>query len=632
MQRPILIATLGLLTGIIGGLYFQNIVPFIFLVLIFFIYYIKKLKKKNSFFKIVDLLIKKKVFLFFFIAFLIGNLYFLYYHHRYEAVYQHFSEQVITATIVSQPKETEYQKTYKIKLKGYYPPIYFLLRVSKNKKINLNYGDQVKIEGEYEIPEESRNEGGWNYREYLKTQSIYGIFKANTVQLLKRNQLDRIALSSNIVKQKIIYHMNQILPPKTRELFLGILIGYDEHLQAEIAESFQKSSLSHLLAVSGAHISYIVIGTSYLLSKLKIPKKIRNIFIALFLVFFMYLTSFTPSVMRASIMGIISILAFVFGKKYDLQTSMSISILLILMYNPYQILDIGLLLSYFATIGIISFLSFRKKRSKQDRNRRENKIVQLMKELVGITIFANIFVMPITLYHFNTISLSFILSNLVAGILIGPITIGGFIIILLSFIHLKFAYILSIPYELLLEILIDSTQLISKFPLSEILVPTPPISLLFLYYFILFLWLFYQQLKENFSHRYLVKKIIYFKESCLTFFRKKKFFFYLMIVFVILLVFLLKIIPKDLTIYFIDVGQGDSSLIVTPQNKKILIDSGGQSTGNFDVGKSTLLPYLLDKGVISLDYIFISHFDADHCQGFIYLLNHLHIKNIILAR
>ena len=62
-------------------------------------------------------------------------------------------------------------------------------------------------------------------------------------------------------------------------------------------------------------------------------------------------------------------------------------------------------------------------------------------------------------------------------------------------------------------------------------------------------------------------------------------------------------------------------LNIFSSNKKILIDSGGSESGNFDVGKSTLVPYLLDKKIISLDYICISHFDSDHCQGFIYLLN-----------
>ena len=73
---------------------------------------------------------------------------------------------------------------------------------------------------------------------------------------------------------------------------------------------------------------------------------------------------------------------------------------------------------------------------------------------------------------------------------------------------------------------------------------------------------------------------------------------------------LLSYMPHDLEIYFIDVGQGDSTLIVTPNDKKILIDGGGSST--YDVGKNTLIPYLLDRKIKEIDYLIISHFDQDH--------------------
>lgn len=76
----------------------------------------------------------------------------------------------------------------------------------------------------------------------------------------------------------------------------------------------------------------------------------------------------------------------------------------------------------------------------------------------------------------------------------------------------------------------------------------------------------------------------------------------------------IKIVPNNLHIYFIDVGQGDSSLIITPMHKTILIDGGGSSFDSNDVGKNILLPYLLDRGITKLDYIIISHFDTDHVR------------------
>ena len=72
-------------------------------------------------------------------------------------------------------------------------------------------------------------------------------------------------------------------------------------------------------------------------------------------------------------------------------------------------------------------------------------------------------------------------------------------------------------------------------------------------------------------------------------------------------------LPHDLEIYFIDVGQGDSTLIVTPNDKTILIDGGGSTT--YDVGKNILIPYLLDRKIKKLDYVIVSHFDEDHVRS-----------------
>ena len=155
----------------------------------------------------------------------------------------------------------------------------------------------------------------------------------------------------------------------------------------------------------------------------------------LVLMFFMYITDFSSSGVRASAMGIILLISLILFRKNDIQTTISISILIILIENPYKILDIGLLLSYFATIGIICFSKL--KRSIKPELTLKQKVLEYIKEMALITMFANIFVIPIIMYNFNTFSLTLVISNVIAGILIGPITIGGFILIVLSFISLK---------------------------------------------------------------------------------------------------------------------------------------------------------------------------------------------------
>ena len=103
----------------------------------------------------------------------------------------------------------------------------------------------------------------------MKTQKVYGIYEADTVEILERNNLGFTELFSNKVKLKIIENFNKILPEDTNQLFLGILIGYDDNLSEDIEESFRKSSLTHLLAVSGAHILYIIVGIKFLFKVFK---------------------------------------------------------------------------------------------------------------------------------------------------------------------------------------------------------------------------------------------------------------------------------------------------------------------------------------------------------------------------
>ena len=83
----------------------------------------------------------------------------------------------------------------------------------------------------------------------------------------------------------------------------------------------------------------------------------------------------------------------------------------------------------------------------------------------------------------------------------------------------------------------------------------------------------------------------------------------------------IKHIPKDLKVYFIDVSQGDSTLIITPRNKKILIDGGGNREEDvFNVGEKILIPYLLNRKINKIDYMVISHFDSDHVRAGYFML------------
>ena len=406
------------------------------------------------------------------------------------------------------------------------------------------------------------------------------------------------------------------MPQRTGNLLLGILIGERDNIQENIIESFKTANLSHILAVSGAHTSYIILGITYIISKSKTSKKLGYIITIIFLLLFIIITGATYSVVRACIMAIILIGAKLCYRKENFTTSICISLLIILIQNPFAINDIGLKLSFMGTIGIIVF-------NKNITNLFiKLKIKEKIAKILSITFSAQLMIMPITVLNFNTISLMFFISNLLASPLLGIIIVLGFISVFISFILQPISKILFFALNIVLELLILISKFTSQIPYSLILVKTPNIVFAIIYYILILFLNYIFFIKENPTRRF-QRKII----KIITIKNIKKVIKKVAIVLLIILLFtnLIKMINPKLKIYFIDVGQGDSTLIVTPKNKKILID-GGEGT------PEVLLSYLLDRRINKIDYIIISHFDSDHCNGLIEVIEEIKVKNIIISR
>jgi len=502
---------------------------------------------------------------------------------------------------------------------GSYKNKKFILNVKKNVN-KLEYGDLIKIEGEYIIPSQSRNYKGFNYREYLKTKKVYGTIKigSNNIDVLQKENLNFILIKSNNIRNGIIEKATSLLPEETSSLLIGILLGDKSGISEEIIENFKISNLSHILSVSGAHTSYIMLGLTYVLNKSKITKKWVYIITILILCIFMFITNFTSSVIRACLMAIITIASKIFHQKSDIITSIALSLLIILITNPFSINEIGLQLSYLGTMGIILFnKNIEKLLSKLKINKK-------VANLFSITFSAQIMIMPIMIFNFNTISLNFWISNLLASPILGIIMILGFITIFVSFVSFNLAKLLAILLNLCLKLIILIAKLVSKIPFSNILIKTPYVLVVILIYIlILSVNYIYTICNSKTSLRKIQKRIIKIAKL------KNIVIFIILILIIVILVNLFShfcsTISKSLKIYFVDVGQGDCTLIVTPNNKKIIIDGGE--------GKSqVLLPYLLDRRIKTIDYIIISHFDSDHCNGLVDVIENLNVKNIIISK
>lgn len=440
-------------------------------------------------------------------------------------------------------------------------------------------------------------------------------------------------------------------------------------------EIFSDASLSHILAISGMHVSYVIIGISFILKKFG-NRKSKYILIA-FLICFAEFAGGAPSILRAVIMSILAIISKLIYRKSDTLNNISISCLLILILNPYNVLNLGFQLSFLGTLGIVMFnknveemlnkknvfkgkskskykklinyIKFRIKKIKKGANlvvltkferilkfiykykkltsQQQNKSINIymekidkflskinlgnsLKKILSVSISANILIFPILIYQFNNISFTFLISNILVTPILGIMSFFGYITSLLSIISIKVASFFAIVFNATLNIFIFIAKMSSEISITRFLVETPSIlTIIVIYIIIVYLKIFY-----NKNHKKVITKI--FKV-------------------ILILVLLFKILPINnsfLKIYFIDVGQGDSTLIVTRTNKTILIDGGGSETGNYDVGEKVLVPYLLDRKIKTIDYMIFSHFDADHALGLIKTIEELNVKNIILSK
>lgn len=549
---------------------------------------------------------------------LIGNTQVLYLKNKYLEIYKD-DKSIISATavVIKGPSEGEYNYKYTVKARtGKYKNKKFIVYINKKNKKLLEYGDLIEIKGEYSAPEVARNYKGFDYSQYLKTLNIYGTIKVEESKIINKNQLSPILISINNIKEKMIDNANRNMPKRTANLLLGILIGERDNIQEDIIESFRTANLSHILAVSGAHTSYIILGITYLISKSKTPKRIGYIITIINLLIFIIITGASYSVVRACIMAIVVIGAKICYRKENFFTSICISLIIILIQNPFAINDIGLKLSFMGTAGIVilnkSITNFFIKL----------KIKQKIAEALSVTFSAQLMIMPITILNFNTISLTFFISNILASPLLGIIIIFGFISIFISSILNPISKILFLILHIFLELLILVSKVTEKIPGSSILVRTPNILFAIVYYILILFFNYFFVIKQNPTRRF-HKKII----KIITIKNIKNAFKVIAVVFLIMLLLtrIVRIINPTLKIYFIDIGQGDSTLIVTPKNKKILIDGGEGKT-------NVLFQYLLDRRINKIDYIIISHFDSDHCNGLIEIIEKMRVENIVMSK
>ena len=431
-----------------------------------------------------------------------------------------------------------------------------------NEKYKI--GQEIKVNGKLQKP---KNSITFNYQNYLLSQSIYYTVYAEEIKVLNEPTNIFYKIKNNLYEKTENY--------KTKEYLNAFVLGNNSLIDEEVKESYQNNGISHLLAISGMHITFLSTILLFIFNKLFKNKKISFYLISVFLLFYIFITNFSPSVIRAVLMFI---LIKVTNKK-SIQIIITLFLLFILI-NPFYIYNIGFLFSFTITFFLILF--------KEKIKKHENYFIKTF----IISFVAFLASIPIMINSFYKINLLSPIINVIfvpfASLIIYPLSLLTYIFPILDF-----------PLEKIISIFEMLSFKIESLKFLTIIMKDINIMIFILYYLVIYLSL-----------------------------RDKK---YLIILFImILLHHNINIFDKSSFITMIDVGQGDSILLKLSNKSNILIDTGGNINSN--IAKKRIIPYLSKEGITKLDYLILSHGDYDHAGAAIDLNNNFKVEKIIMNK
>ena len=502
--------------------------------------------------------------------------------------------------ILTYTKLIKYQSKYDINTKEIYGTI-TSIKINGDK-LTLEVKGKEKILANYYIKTEEEKEKivkNINHGDKVLLKGTLNIPSNNTIpnnfNYKKYLYNKKIYYTFNIDKYKIVNENNNIFykvkdiiykrayKMDNNDYYLSFILGDKSLLSSETYENFQTNGVSHVLALSGMHINILLAIINIFLKNIKEIYKI--IITSIILIMFLLLTGVSASLERATIFYILKNINKYYNLNYSNIKLLFMCAFIILIINPFMIYDLGFIYSFLICFGIFYYHDFIKGK--------------YFTKLFKLSLITFLFSLPITALINYEINLSSILINIIIvpwiSLIVYPLAIISFIFPLLNHV-----FTLSINITTFLNMTMKYLSIIIN-------IPKIPIVLIILFYIILLV-------------------------------RKKKFYKYLILL--ILIPKLIVQLDRNYYVYFFDVGQGDSALLVSPYQKEvIMIDTGGKvtyekekwqiSSKNYNISDG-VIKFLKSIGVTKIDYLVLSHGDQDHAGDADNIINHIKVSNLVL--
>ena len=464
-------------------------------------------------------------------------------------------------------------------------------------------GKYILIRGKLSSFEQVRNPGGFDEALYYAPQNIFGSVWCKEILEVSGESnmlMEWLYQLKTTWKNRLLDCMGE----KNGGILAAMILGEKSEMDAEVKELYQNNGISHILAISGLHISFIGLGIYQWIRKTGLGFLASGILAMGILTLYVFMIGFSVSAVRAYMMLLLRIGADITGRVYDMLTAAMLGAAITVGYQPLYLTDGGFYMSYGAILGIAVLLPVL-----------EQCFPCRRKWLSGCyaSIAINIMLFPITLWFFYVFPTYSFLLNLFVLPLTGPILgigfLGSFLLLWIPFagkLCLKGCSLILGFYEWICRVG-------NRLPMSRLVLGQPDWWEMMLYYVVLvMIVVLIYHLKRKKSER--------------TYYR----YVWLML---ILSVGVMAYRPSGfLDIAMLDVGQGDGIYLRGPNGTTYFIDGG--SSDESRLGKYCIEPFLESQGTGILDYVFITHGDTDHYSGILEMLGRqevgVHIKYLVL--
>lgn len=535
------------------------------------------------------------------------------------------------------------------------------MKQSHNQNNNLRIGSGIELEGKCRAFSTPRNVGQFDYANYQKTRGFY-MAMYNCRILGMSDSVDLIKDSLHCVRTELAEAISQNFGNDDAGILKTMLLGDKNDLTDEDKELFQQGGISHILAISGLHISLIGMGLYAILSwivrpiekwffhrKRRLPMKLyicRVLICIVFMYLYGVMTGMSSSAFRAIFMFALMLRAKRIGRTYDMLTALSLAGACIVLENPYYVFDCGFLLSFGAVMGItllqpvlacfyggLKPLKSDGRGEAGDGGRKCFHLIRKKTSIVLRNIFIKITELMLTSTAVMLLTLPIILDNyyeihpwsLILNILVVPsvgiLVVCGIAVMLTTIVS---SFLSGIPVLNVLTVILNTISDIcswvgtllmegyrylsgwtANLPFSSIVAGKPTTLQIIIYYALMsilvgafIIWKYY--IAEDKRERYLCKGRIVAAAWIIC-----------------MLAVLCTKLDSRLKVTMLDCGQGDA-LCIEYAGKTYMVDGG--SSSEKQLGKYTILPYLKASGISRVDGWFVSHPDEDHMNALLEVL------------